>query len=176
MKDSGAYTNNLKKGLWKIWYKNGVLESTGKYVNNQMEGEWEFFREDGTRSTKEKYMNSKVVSLECFDEQGNPAGSNCAVLKPAVPLGKFDNFDEYALNNMFWPKELKNSNVGGDVIIEYTISKEGRLLKLKTLTSPHPLLEAEALRFFKTLMEWSPAISHNRPIEYTATYKVPFYR
>lgn len=174
--DSGAYAYNLKHGRWKYWYKNGKLESTGIYVRNRQEGEWEYFREDGTRSTKEKYANNKVVSLECFDEQGNASGNSCSLLKPPVAQGKYVDFTQYALDNMFWPEGLKKSDITGDVMIEYTITKEGKMKDLKVVSSPHQLMSDEVLRFFKTLEHWSPAISHNRPIEYTARFKVPFYR
>ena len=174
--DSGAYVSNRKTGRWKYWYKNGTLESTGAYVRNMQEGEWEYFREDGTRSTKEKYVNHKVVSLECFDEQGNPSGNSCSLLKPPVAQGKFIDFNQYALDNMFWPEGLKNTDITGDVLIEYTISKEGKMTNFKIVSSPHRLMSEEVARFFITLEHWSPAISHNRPIEYTVKYKVPFYR
>lgn len=174
--DSGNYVFNQKRGPWKFWYRNGKLESTGTYMRDKQEGEWEYFREDGTRSTREKYVNNKVASLECFDEQGNPSGNSCSLLKPPVAQGKFLDFNKYALDNMFWPEGLKNNDISGDVMIEYTITKEGKLKDLKILSSPHPLMTEEVKRFFKTLEHWSPAVSHNRPIEYTMKYKVPFYR
>jgi antitoxin component YwqK of YwqJK toxin-antitoxin module len=174
--DSGAYISDRKTGLWKHWYQSGALESTGPYTGDKQEGEWTYYRENGTRSTKEKYVNNKVAALECFDEQGNASGNSCSILKPPVAQGKFLDFDKYALDNMFWPKELKNVDISGDVILEYTISKEGKLINLKILSTPHPLMRDEVTRFFKTLTDWSPAISHNRPVEYTVKYKVPFYK
>lgn len=175
MRDSGAYKADRKEGVWKQWYTNGHLESVGTYTHNVQEGEWEYYRENGLRSSKEKYVNNKITALQCFDEQGNPAGNTCPILKPPVAQGKFLNFDQYALDNMFWPEQLKHSDVEGEVEIEYTISKEGELKQLKVLRTPHPLMSEEVVRFFKTL-KWSPAVSHNRPIEYTMKYKVPFYR
>jgi TonB family protein len=173
--DSGAYLFNQKHGLWKYWYKNGKLESTGIYLRNKQHAAWEYFREDGTRSTKETYVNNKVAALECYDEQGNASGSSCSILKPPVAQGQFLDFNKYALDNMFWPEGLKK-DISGDVMVEYTITKEGTMKNLKILSSPHQLMSDEVIRFFKTLEHWSPAISHNRPVEYTVKYKVPFYR
>ena len=175
LRDSGAYRSDQKDGTWKYWYSNGNLESTGAYVTNIQEGAWEYYRENGTLSSKEKYVKNKVTALECFDEQGKFSGNACAILKPPVALGKFTDFDKYALDNMFWPEPLKRVDIQGDVQIEYTISREGKLKNLKVLSTPHQLMSAEVIRFFKTL-QWSPAVSHNRAIEYTMTYRVPFYR
>jgi antitoxin component YwqK of YwqJK toxin-antitoxin module len=175
MLDSGAYSANRKEGIWKQWYINGHLESIGTYVRGVQEGDWEFFRDNGTRSSKEKYVKNKVVALECFDEQGNFSGHACPIQKPAVALGKFLDFNKYALDNMFWPAALKGTDIQGDVEIEYTIDKDGKLEKLTVLSSPHQLMSEEVIRFFSTLT-WSPAVSHNRPVEYTTKYSVPFYR
>ena len=175
MRDSGAYRSDRKEGTWKQWYPDGQLESVGTFVKNIQEGTWEYYRENGTRSSREKYVKNKIAALECFDEQGNPAGNTCPVLKPPVAQGKFLDFDKYALDNMFWPEPLKRSDVQGEVEIEYTISKEGELKNLRVIRTPHHLMSAEVVRFFKTL-KWSPAVSHNRPIDYAMKYKVPFYR
>lgn len=175
MQDSGAYKLNHKEGIWKNWYRNGNLESMGSFVHSIQEGVWEYFREDGTRSSREKYVKSKITNLECFDEQGNFYGNTCAILKPPVAQGQFLDFDKYALDNMFWPEELKRSDIEGFVRLEYTITKEGKLKNLKILSSPHKLMSEEVTRFFNTL-QWSPAVSHNRPVDYTTRYQVPFFR
>ncbi|AXY75766.1 hypothetical protein D3H65_18040 [Paraflavitalea soli] len=175
LQDSGAYKFNHKQGIWKYWYANGQMESTGAYVNGQQEGEWEFFRESGIRSTKEKYVKNKVAALECYDEQGAFSGNTCPLQKPPVALGKFMDFDKYVLDNIYWPQELAYADIQGKVIIEYTITKEGELVDLKVLDTPHKLMAMAVMKFFNAL-KWSPAVSHNRPIAQTMRYAVPFFR
>jgi TonB family protein len=175
LRDSGDYRFNRKEGLWKYKYSNGNLESKGSYIRNVQFGIWEYYRENGLPSTKEKYENNKITALECFDEQGNPSGNACSIQKLPVAQGKFLDFNKYALDNMFWPEQLKRSDVEGMVEIEYTISKEGKMTSIKILSTPHQLMSAEVIRFFKTL-EWSPAVSHNRPVDHTMKYRIPFFR
>ncbi|MFT3824841.1 MAG: energy transducer TonB [Chitinophagaceae bacterium] len=174
IQDSGIYHNNQKQGIWKNWHINGQQESTGSYVNGSMEGEWQFFRENGVRSTIEKYSNNKIADLTCFDSLGQPSGFSCSITKPPVPQGKFSSFQDYALDNIFWPPSLP-PNISGVVTVKYTVTKEGKLKDFKVVQSPHPLLSKEVERFLKTL-EWSPAISHNRAIDATMDYEVPFFR
>lgn len=173
--DSGAYKRNRKEGLWKYWYSNGNLESIGSYIRQSQEGEWQFFRENGMRSSKEKYVKNKVTALECYDEQGNFSGNTCPIQKPAVALGKFMDFNKYVLDNIYWPQELASADIQGNVIIEYTINKQGEMEELKVLDTPHRLMAMAVTKFFNSL-QWSPAVSHNRPIAYTMKYTVPFYR
>lgn len=175
LQDSGSYKLNRKHGTWKYWYANGQMESTGSYAHGQQEGEWEFFRESGIRSSKEKYVMNKVTALECYDEQGTFSGNTCPLQKPPVALGKFMDFDKYVLDNIYWPEELANVALQGKVIIEYTISKEGELVDLKVLDTPHKLMAMAVMKFFNSL-KWSPAVSHNRPVARTMRYEVPFFR
>ncbi len=172
--DSGTYVNNQKHGEWKTWYKNGQHESIGRYEKNIMQGEWQYFRENGTRSTIEKYVNDKIVDLSCFDEEGRPAGISCSIMKPPVAQGRYLTFDDYVLDNIFWPENLP-PNIVGVVKVKYTISKEGKLENFKIIKSPHPLLSKEVQRFFMA-QTWSPAISHNRAVEADMNYEVPFFR
>ncbi|MDF2189452.1 TonB family protein [Paraflavitalea sp. CAU 1676] len=175
LKDSGSYVDDLKEGLWKEWYANGKQESFGTYKKGLQDGDWEYFRENGHRSTKEQYAGNKVKRLECFDEQGNFSGNTCPLLKPPVALGKFLDFDKYVMDHLFWPEELNRSDIEGNVEIEYIVNAAGVMEELKVTSSPHKAMSDEVLRFFRTL-QWSPAMSHNRPISYPMKYVVPFYR
>jgi antitoxin component YwqK of YwqJK toxin-antitoxin module len=175
MQEYAVYENDRKTGPWKKWYENGVQESIGYFQKDSMTGDWQFYRENGKLSTKEKYKGNKVVAMECFDENGNATGSNCSILKPPVAQGNFLNFNEYMLDNVFWPKKL-GRDVQGAVKVKFTVTREGKMKDFRIVSSPHELLSKEVERFFGTISSWSPAISHNRVIEYTMEYEVPFYR
>ena len=175
-RDSGLFQKNQKQGLWKNWYDNAQLESMGNYSNDSLVGEWQYFRRDGSLSTKEIYAGSKIKSLECFDENGNATGDLCSILKPAVAKGSFYNLKQYALDNIYWPKELDGKQVEGVVKVRYTISAEGKMIEFKVLETPHEALSKEVQRFFASLEGWYPAISHNRAIDYTTEFSIEFYR
>ncbi|HTE23127.1 energy transducer TonB [Flavitalea sp.] len=176
MQDSGMYKADSKTGLWKTWYANGTLSSEGNYQLDSITGNWTFYRENGNKSTEETYRNGKLQSMTCYDSSGNKEGNYCSILKPPFPLGPFDNFSDYVLDNVFWPKGLLNSNIQGKVKVEYVITKNGDLTNFKIVESPHQLFSDEVTRFFSTIEKWSPAISHNRVIDFPMQFEVPFYR
>jgi antitoxin component YwqK of YwqJK toxin-antitoxin module len=176
IEDSGIYKADLKTGLWKSWFENGALSSEGNYQNDSLTGNWIFYRENGNKSTEENYRNGKLQSMTCYDSSGNKEGNYCSILKPPVPIGLFDNFSEYMLDNIFWPKGLLNSNIQGKVKVEYVITKDGVLTNFKIVESPHQLFSDEVTRFFSTIEKWSPAISHNRIIDFPMQSEVPFLR
>ncbi len=175
--ESGIYYRGRKNGEFRFFYPGGQTESTGHFADDMQEGEWVYFRENGKQSSLETYRNNKVVLLRCFDENGNPAGDYCSILKPAVPiLELYVDFKTYMLDHLFWPKELEGKEVNGVVKLQYTVSKAGKLTDLKILKSPHELISKEVERFFRSLEKWSPAVSHNRAIDYTTELEIPFYR
>lgn len=177
IKDSGKLVAGIRQGDWYSYYATGTKDNEGHFLNGNMEGAWTFYHENGAVSTKEIYKNNKIVDLSCFDEKGNAMGSFCSILKPPVPLlDRFTDFNTYMLDNIMWPKELDGKNVSGLVKAHYTISKTGEMISFTVDESPHPSMTAEVERFFKTLTKWSPAIIHNRALEYTAKIEIPFYR
>lgn len=170
--DSGEYVNNRKNGYWKFWRPGSLLEAEGYFLNDTLTGEWNWYGENGNRSTREFYKDNKIVKMECYDENGEYDGDFCSILKPPYPLGDFRDFQNYMMDNIRFPKELLNKELKGDVTIQCEISKDGKLSKLNVV-SPYPSLTQEVEKFFNTLTNWSPAIVHNRPVQYTIEYKLP---
>jgi len=176
MQDSGTFKDDQRTGAWKTWYENGRIAATGSYELDSVHGNWTYYRENGNKSTDESYVMGKLQAMTCYDSLGNKESNYCSILKPPVPLGPFDNFTEYVLDNVFWPKGLIDSDVQGVVKVEYVITQQGELRNFKVIESPHQLLSDEVTRFFSTIEQWSPAISHNRIIDFKMQYEVPFYR
>ena len=141
LQDSGAYAADYKTGNWNTWYEDGTLSSTGNYDRDSLVGNWTFYRENGQKSTDETYKNGKLQSMTCYDSAGNKESSFCSILKPPIPLGAFNDFAEYMLDNIFWPKELLNSNVEGIVKVEFVITKKRRTQKLQSCSIAAPITE-----------------------------------
>lgn len=57
--EQGFFKKGLKKGLWKTWYKNGLIETTQKWSSGLKSGDFYRFAEDGTILEKGKYKNDK---------------------------------------------------------------------------------------------------------------------
>ncbi len=53
--EQGYFKNGLKKGLWRTWHKNGIIETTQKWNNGFRTGEFFHFNEDGLMIAKGKY-------------------------------------------------------------------------------------------------------------------------
>ena len=59
IKEEGLYRDGIKSGLWKYWYKSGVLHSKGIFRNNLRTGVWIEWYELQPREER-RYKNGKL--------------------------------------------------------------------------------------------------------------------
>ena len=179
LKDSGDYFYEQKEGPWKYFYEDGKEQSTGIYKNDFFTGEWTWYHENGNLSTRETYANNKLTGLSCFDENGQYTGDLCNIIKMPGPLGNFSDLDTYIQDSTVWNEQMleqaRSWQTDPVVKVKFTITKEGKLTHFFILRSPGDPFRKEALRLFQGLTNWSPAISHNRPSDYTMEYDIQFH-
>ncbi|MFT3702658.1 MAG: TonB family protein [Agriterribacter sp.] len=173
--DSGYMRRSLKAGLWKTWYEDGSLESEGSYLDGKPDSIWHWYHPNKKPSTIELYRKSKLSDLSCFDTLGKNTGSNCRIDKKPCP-DRYPSFDQYVINNLFYPKQALRNGIEGMVSFEFFISKQGKLTRINFTNASNDLLQQEVVRLLKAVNKWEPAVSHNREIDYLYTYEVPFYR
>lgn len=60
--------------------------------------------------------------------------------------------------NLQYPKEARQSNVTGKVIVEFVVEKDGSISRknIKILKSPHDSLSKEAIRLLREAPKWNP--------------------
>jgi len=82
--------------------------------------------------------------------------------------------EEYIASEMVYPSGLLEKNVSGYALCEFTIDKEGVILRPHILRSTHPEFAEEALRIVKGMPKWSPALGGGKPADSNYTLYVPF--
>ena len=75
---------------------------------------------------------------------------------PSFMGGGLKEMDEYFNKNLVYPEKMKEENIEGEVACEVIIDKTGKV-NIKILKTTHPLLEAEVIRIFESMPEWTPA-------------------
>lgn len=174
LKDSLIYVNGNANGGSRSFHENGKLAADGVYVNGQMDGAWAFYHENGQPSTKEVYKGGKLADLECFDTLGNSKGINCAIARPPTLVGRYGGIQKYLADSLKIPSAA-GAAVEGFVTAQFTITKEGRLVNFRIVSTEHILLSREVIRVFGGITDWYPAVSHGRNIDYTVTLNIPFF-
>jgi len=94
----------------------------------------------------------------------------------AVPVGGFDQFYNYVLRNLQYPREAREAKITGKVIIEFVIEKDGSISSknITVLKSPHKSLSKEAIRLIKNGPKWIPGKLKGVPVRTKKVMPVTF--
>ena len=89
---------------------------------------------------------------------------------PAFPGG--DNaLMEFINKNIVYPKEAKDKNIQGRVIIRFEIKADGSIGEIQVIKGVDPMLDSEAIRVMKILPKWKPGMQGGKPVN--VWYSVP---
>jgi antitoxin component YwqK of YwqJK toxin-antitoxin module len=162
-------------GAYNSWYRNGQKEATGQYEQGVMTGQWTWYREDGFLSSKETYAKGKIIALECYNEKGVLTGSTCNILKPPAFIHPFLDAQDYIVNELHNQKN-KDIKEEGVAELSFIINKSGELVNLSINNSPDSALNKHIINIINKMPKWSPAITHNRTIDFPMQLSIPFFR
>lgn len=73
-----------------------------------------------------------------------------------------------------YPKQATEKKIQGKVSIKYTVSKNGRITKVKIQKGESKILNQEAKRVIKSMNQWKPGKAHGKPIKLTYTQDFNF--
>lgn len=171
----GEQPEGKLEGASVFYFENGNKESEVAYDNDSLTGTCTFYRNNGLISTKETYSHGKVSALECYNEKGEYSGATCSILKMPVFINAVFTAQEYIVYQLHRDKnkDIKNE---GEAEVSFVVSETGTIKNLVIKSSPDPALSSRITKIFSAMPAWSPAISHNRPIEYAMQLTIPFYR
>lgn len=82
--------------------------------------------------------------------------------------------EEYIASQMIYPAGLLAEKVSGYALCEFTIDKEGAILRPHIIRSTHPEFAEEALRIVKGMPNWAPALVGGKAADSNYTLYIPF--
>jgi TonB family protein len=94
----------------------------------------------------------------------------------SVPVGGLDQFYNYLLMNLRYPKEARASKTTGKVIVEFVVEKDGSISSqnIKVLKTPHKSLSKEAIRLIKNGPTWIPGKLKGVPVRTRQVLPISF--
>ena len=69
--EEGSYKDSKKYGKWTTWRENGQKQEEGTYKDGKKHGKWTTWYENGQKNFERSYKDGKLISLKCWDENGN---------------------------------------------------------------------------------------------------------
>lgn len=80
----------------------------------------------------------------------------------------------YLSKNIVYPAQAVTEKIEGKVVLQFTITKKGRIKDVEVIKSAHPLLDAEAVRVLERMPKWVPGKKDGKPINVKYALPVTF--
>ena len=71
---------------------------------------------------------------------------------------------KWLAQNMRYPAKAQEEGIQGRVIVSFVVNKDGSIVDVKTLRSPHSSLTKEAERLVKSMPKWKPATQGSKTV------------
>lgn len=71
--------------------------------------------------------------------------------------GGMEKFYNYLAMNIHYPKQARDNNEHGRVLVQMIVEKDGSLSNVRVIRKLSPSLDAEAIRLVKDSPKWIPA-------------------
>jgi TonB family protein len=92
---------------------------------------------------------------------------------PAKPYGEAKLIPDFLCSEVTYPELALEKETEGEVIIAFTVEKDGKVSNARVSQSVSPEIDAEAMRLFRMLL-WEPAVSMGQPVVSENLYTIDF--
>ena len=113
----------------------------------------------------------KVEEIAQDIEASDNTSSEKPDTMPKFQGGDLTKFAYWVHEQIEYPKEAFSQGIGGRVIAEFFIEKDGSVTFSKILKSPHEILSKEVERVIKLSPKWEPAIEKGEKVR--AKFAIP---
>lgn len=108
---------------------------------------------DGKKPTVEE---SQSVGTREMTVKEQPDDSVASYVDPSFPGGDVACM-KWLSENVKYPAEAVEKGIKGRVIVQFVVTKDGKITDAEVARSVDPLLDAEALRAIRSMPDWEPA-------------------
>jgi periplasmic protein TonB len=178
LKIRGQYTNGEKSGNWEIIKRKPVLIdfSNKKIKENKVIDSLEMCLLRKEMFNVSQYIRKsdypEIYSLVSKSRSSQRKEGMFTVVeeRPSFPNG-MQALVQFISANIKYPEEALKNNIKGQVIIEFTIAKDGSATDFKIVKSLGYGCDEEAVRVLKLLPDWVPAYQRGKPV--SMKFKLP---
>lgn len=100
----------------------------------------------------------------------------CVLVKemPRFQGGDLNTFHRWVTSHVNYPSKCREEGIGGRVVVEFIVEKDGTVTYSGTIRSPHSLLEQEVMRIIEMSPEWTPALLDGEAMPFKFLLPVDF--
>jgi TonB family protein len=144
--------------------------AVNKYGNQAKDGAIEVTTKKAGNLKRSKVSEVKVTGYT----DGQKDGKTPFVVVETMPEfqgGGQDAMVAWIVANIKYPAEAYKAKIIGKVLVDFMVSKTGKVKNVTVSKSVHPLLDAEAIRVISSMPDWKPATQGGKGVD--VQFKVP---
>ncbi len=176
-KHSKSDKKNFKweySGEYKKWYESGKIYEIANYRKGEIDGELTFYWPNGKIKRVENFAKRSLLQGGiCYDSLGNKIDYYPYEIMPQFPGGDKELF-RYLSQNVRYPVDAQKNKIQGRVIVQFYVSKTGKIVDVNVIRSISPALDAEALRVIYKMPKWEPGLQDGEPVRVKYTLPINF--
>jgi TonB family protein len=154
-----TYVNNKEDGPEVFYYDSGHVQMAGTNKDDETNGEWIGYYPSGKISGKAKFKKGKQVSASFYNEDGTRNKAVTEFWRDSEFPGGDPQWLRFLNKTFRYPDSAIEHDIEGTVIVDFLVSKEGKVYNLKVVHSVNQYLDEEALRVMRQSPDWRPAIT-----------------
>lgn len=133
-------------------------------------------KNDAVDEAKALLRKEGVQKLDVKKESANDNDSiyNVVSENASFPGGDVA-LSDWMRKNMKYPEECRKQGIQGRVVISFVVNKDGSIVDLETVRSPHPALAEEGLRVVKSMPKWEPAKENGKVVRSRFNIPIMFW-
>jgi len=125
-----------------------------------------------TKSANNSDRDYKLKSIQELIDQRKPVDPELVIM-PEFP-GGVNALNEFISGSIQYPSSASEKGIYGRVMVNFIISKTGKVTDVKLSRGVDPALDEEALRVVNSLPDWNPGMQNGEPVEVAYTVPVNF--
>lgn len=101
-----------------------------------------------------------------------------SVFSPPEKIPEFPGGEQalykFLANNLKYPKEAAEKQIGGKVFVRFMVDQEGNVTDVTIYKGVSPEMDAEAIRIVKLMPKWKPGAVNGRSVSIIMTLPIVF--
>ncbi len=123
-----------------------------------------------------KVKQNKVKQAKVVKQQTAQDGQTVELNPDKMPEfpGGNNGLAEWLSKNTKYPKEAKDNNEQGRVVVSFVVNKDGKATDAKVVRSISPTIDNEAMRLIEVMPRWTPGKKDGLPVAVRFTLPMTF--
>lgn len=114
------------------------------------------------------------INIDVTTDDDEPVPFQMVEAKPVFQGGDANNFAKWVNEHLIYPEDAQKAKKQGRVVVQFTITKTGKMENVKVLRGTFKSLDEEALRIVKSSPVWEPGKMQGKAVDVTYTFPIIF--